>query len=580
MASNGKVKKQHRLLEQNPDSKFARALGSVDFHTREAGLAALASWLSKRHDIEEQELLLLWKGIFYCFWHSDKGAVQAALAERLSEILTQLPEQVGWLYYATFVRTMRREWFGIDRLRLDKFMMLIRKFFAASLRQLQQHDWQPRRVQRLADFWLAEILVPHDTLNAAGVAFHLSDLLLPELANCLQQGSSGSSGAAPDDATLRTLLEPFCRALAAAPAPALIHRLRQGVFDPLVCEVQAPGEPAALRNLDVPALAAHLFELGSQAEARARNREALYAVSAALEKAAAQQAEQAQRGEAQKGGKAQQRKEQQRRRQQEQEEQAAAAMEAEAPEGQQHAADAQQQQQQAAGELTPVKSKKGKKRRQAEGEAGVAPSPATASTPPAAAAAAPAAEAAGGAPPTSSKKKKKSRFAGVQHAGEEQHAGDVPVVEQDLLAAALAAVTGTALPAGTPGGDLSPSKKSVRFSLRRNVVNVIGQPPKPADVRTPPTAKPKGSALKREGLIGGPGSAPERLLTRAGMGRMAQVQMYVNGRQAASAGGAAPGSASRAEAAAGGSSKKQKQKRRASLPAPGSFSRPRASEFF
>ena len=49
--------------------------------------------------------------------------------------------QVGWLYYRTFVRTMRREWAGIDHLRLDKFLMLVRKFFAALLRQLQAHAW-------------------------------------------------------------------------------------------------------------------------------------------------------------------------------------------------------------------------------------------------------------------------------------------------------------------------------------------------------------------------------------------------------------------------------------------------------
>lgn len=52
-----------------------------------------------------------------------------------------LAAQVGWLYYRTFVRTMRREWVGIDRLRLDKFMLLIRKFFAAALRQLQACSW-------------------------------------------------------------------------------------------------------------------------------------------------------------------------------------------------------------------------------------------------------------------------------------------------------------------------------------------------------------------------------------------------------------------------------------------------------
>jgi ribosomal RNA-processing protein 1 len=49
--------------------------------------------------------------------------------------------QVSWMYYATFMHTMRREWAGIDRLRLDKFMLLIRKFVAAVLRQLQTHSW-------------------------------------------------------------------------------------------------------------------------------------------------------------------------------------------------------------------------------------------------------------------------------------------------------------------------------------------------------------------------------------------------------------------------------------------------------
>lgn len=52
---------------------------------------------------------------------------------------------------------------------------------------------------------------------------------------------------------------------------------------------------------------------------------------------------------------------------------------------------------------------------------------------------------------------------------------------------------------------------------------------------------------------------------------MAKVQSYMNGRAAD-----APGSASQAEGKSGG----KKQKRRASMPAPGSFSRPRASEFF
>lgn len=97
---------------------------------------------------------------------------------------------------------------------------------------------------------------------------------------------------------------------------------------------------------------------------------------------------------------------------------------------------------------------------------------------------------------------------------------------QELLAGAVAAVEARRAAAaqakqdeGTPGGgsDRSGRKKNrVRFSLRRNLVNVIGAEPKPADVRTPPSAKPKGSALKRMSAFGAPASAPERRLTRAG----------------------------------------------------------------
>lgn len=36
------------------------------------------------------------------------------------------------------------------------------------------------------------------------------------------------------------------------------------MFDPLVEEVRQEGEAAALRELDVAALAAHLFELGAR----------------------------------------------------------------------------------------------------------------------------------------------------------------------------------------------------------------------------------------------------------------------------------------------------------------------------
>lgn len=49
--------------------------------------------------------------------------------------------QGGLLYFKVFAKTMQREWFGIDRLRLDKFMLLVRKFVHQLFALLRQSDW-------------------------------------------------------------------------------------------------------------------------------------------------------------------------------------------------------------------------------------------------------------------------------------------------------------------------------------------------------------------------------------------------------------------------------------------------------
>lgn len=114
--------------------------------------------------------------------------------------------------------------------------------------------------------WQHEVLCPADTLAAAGVAYHLADILLPEL-----QKMARESGQAPDAAALSTLLEPFCQALAVARAPAMVHRVQQGLFLPLLEEVQQPSEGDVLQHLDIQQLAGHLFDLGESYVASPRS---------------------------------------------------------------------------------------------------------------------------------------------------------------------------------------------------------------------------------------------------------------------------------------------------------------------
>lgn len=278
------------------NSKFARALGSTDYLTREKGVHALTLWLTRKADLVEADLVKIWKGLFYCFWHSDKAPVQLELAERLAGILPQLPQEGAFLFFAVFIRTMRREWFGIDRLRLDKYLLLIRKFISQALACLQKATWNSQLLGRYTDFLQQEVLLPADHVSAAGLAFHVGDLLVSEL-------RSVTGGTPLPAAALATLLAPFAVALQKAADQAALVRTREGVWDALMDDLLAEAEGTVddgddddggaassssrgyLALLDVPQLAATLFDMGAQPGTLARNRKALYDLSAALEKA-------------------------------------------------------------------------------------------------------------------------------------------------------------------------------------------------------------------------------------------------------------------------------------------------------
>ena len=71
-------------------SKFARALASTDWHTRERSLRSLELWLASSSEVSPKDLRKVWKGLYFCFWHSDKTPVQQELAERLSKLVSNL----------------------------------------------------------------------------------------------------------------------------------------------------------------------------------------------------------------------------------------------------------------------------------------------------------------------------------------------------------------------------------------------------------------------------------------------------------------------------------------------------------
>lgn len=94
---------------------------------------------------EELELLKLWKGLYTCLWMTDQAVVQEEVAGDMAALLqlftdetsggclstgvvvpsTEFPPPPGVLFFSAAIHTLCSEWLRIDRLRLDKFYMVI-----------------------------------------------------------------------------------------------------------------------------------------------------------------------------------------------------------------------------------------------------------------------------------------------------------------------------------------------------------------------------------------------------------------------------------------------------------------------
>ena len=80
-----------------------------------------------------------------------------------------------------FFATMGREWVGLDRFRMDKFMMLTRRFVRQTFVFAQKRDWSDDVVARLNRIVAAEA-VGAESKAALGFQLHVTDVFLEELA--------------------------------------------------------------------------------------------------------------------------------------------------------------------------------------------------------------------------------------------------------------------------------------------------------------------------------------------------------------------------------------------------------------
>ncbi|XP_048132957.1 ribosomal RNA processing protein 1 homolog [Rhodamnia argentea] len=258
-----------------------KQLASCNQSARERSLRVLLkTWLPAQSSLSDDGMKKLWKGLFYCVWHADKVPYQTHLADRLSSLLLSLELPLSVQYFSVFVLTMRREWVGIDVLRLDKFYVLIRRFLSSFFALMRKYSWDMGLVGRLVGVLEERALLADDKFQGNGVNYHIATVYLEELRPFLPVKAEA----------LEVLLNPFLNVMGRSLDKVLLGKIKSNVFDVLLrmgkglLDAKKSGVELDLGDDLVVygtialnmRFSSKLFELGSSSECNQGNRKLLF----------------------------------------------------------------------------------------------------------------------------------------------------------------------------------------------------------------------------------------------------------------------------------------------------------------
>ena len=187
--------------------QFAQKLAANEPVIRNKAVKKIKKWFSARTEpFSEMEMMRLWKGLYYCFWMSDKPLVQEDLAENISSfVLCFQSEEASLLFIQSFLQTFCREWAGIDRWRKDKFMMFTRRFLRSSFRLLANNDWNKETVEKLVEIFSSHLILCPQSKAPMEFKLHFTDVFLEELAKVAKEKLATDM--------LELFLDPFLEAI-------------------------------------------------------------------------------------------------------------------------------------------------------------------------------------------------------------------------------------------------------------------------------------------------------------------------------------------------------------------------------
>lgn len=204
-------------------SNFVKQLSSNNRKTRVNALEALKKYLTAKQFKENKQIEFnkLWKGLYYAMWFSDRPRPQQRLANELGELhglyfdpkdnstadeLTT-NDKAFIKFSRGFWKVMCFEWFNIDRYRLDKYLLLIRRVLFNQLKYLQSRNWDKKLVDEYIKKVLRWLPLSGSPKVYTGIPIHIVDILLDEWERLLKDGDENDEDEENKEEEMRKIAE-------------------------------------------------------------------------------------------------------------------------------------------------------------------------------------------------------------------------------------------------------------------------------------------------------------------------------------------------------------------------------------
>lgn len=125
-------------------------------------------------------------------WHTDRPIPQQRLASSLANLALALSPELFFPFISAFWTTIAREWLQIDALRLDKYLLLARRYVNSGFVYLSQRAWDSVLCARYLEVIGRLPLSASGAKVSDGLRYHVLDIWLDELDVVDGQGEESS----------------------------------------------------------------------------------------------------------------------------------------------------------------------------------------------------------------------------------------------------------------------------------------------------------------------------------------------------------------------------------------------------